>query len=123
MPGKPKIRLHHFNSIKVRLELYLPSDNSLHNLNFNSIKVRLELYMYVRVRTLYIFQFHKGTIRTCEPVKNFIASLSFQFHKGTIRTCQDYQSFRKEQNFNSIKVRLEQAIPARSLSPAPISIP
>ena len=33
--------------------------------------------------------------------------LLFQFHKGTIRTQRDIASMTIQQNFNSIKVRLE----------------
>ena len=31
----------------------------------------------------------------------------FQFHKGTIRTAPDFLTVQREQDFNSIKVRLE----------------
>ena len=53
---------------------------------FNSIKVRLEhptaLPLYLRK----LFQFHKGTIRTCEEPNSRCRATTFQFHKGTIRT-------------------------------------
>ena len=80
------MRLYHFNSIKVRLEQHdhcqescvLPDFNSikvrlergLHDVrqqpqsNFNSIKVRLELGAVEGDYVTFVFQFHKGTIRT-----------------------------------------------------------
>ena len=33
--------------------------------DFNSIKVRLELAMFKNLFAVDLFQFHKGTIRTC----------------------------------------------------------
>ena len=75
--------------------------------HFNSIKVRLEPEMVAKGEKVYIFQFHKGAIRTenevqvTEESRNFnsikvrlellrkvsmIPSLLFQFHKGAIRT-------------------------------------
>ena len=80
----------------------------LHHLrHFNSIKVRLELFMLHKLIEPVLFQFHKGTIRTLPanppsaPPDNFnsikvrlelrfamtiIHIVRFQFHKGTIRT-------------------------------------
>ena len=34
----------------------------------------------------YIFQFHKGTIKTIMPIPFALAAALFQFHKGTIKT-------------------------------------
>ena len=75
---------------------------------FNSIKVQLEQVCLNVLSTLSaLFQFHKGTIRTCIPSRTLYVKLyfnsikvqlepssqhrrsanpSFQFHKGTIRT-------------------------------------
>ena len=54
--------------------------------NFNSIKVRLKQ----RFETFWIFdwlfQFHKGTIKTSDPYLIMYKLLLFQFHKGTIKT-------------------------------------
>ena len=78
----------YFNSIKVRLELYLPDAKACDNGNFNSIKVRLE-----------------------PPVNSgALAVPPFQFHKGTIRTSNNQGNINVDfNNFNSIKVRLEQS--------------
>ena len=76
-----------FNSIKVRLEHYLVSDDKLYIGNFNSIKVRLERNYKTKCYVPPIFQFHKGAIRTGSG-----AGIGF-------RLC----------HFNSIKVRLERA--------------
>ena len=79
-------------------------------LNFNSIKVQLEHlqgfcqfsaflfqfhkgtirtpYFQVHLNEHYQFQFHKGTIRTALSVLMSIQILEFQFHKGTIRTTE-----------------------------------
>ena len=53
-----------FNSIKVRLELSVPSAKRKRQTNFNSIKVRLELPYSVLDAVPLLFQFHKGAIRT-----------------------------------------------------------
>ena len=80
--------------------------------HFNSIKVRLEqAFWFYRDAVAFLFQFHKGTIRTFKSVC-FIKMFSdfnsikvrlervsertkrplawFQFHKGTIRTWSGY---------------------------------
>ena len=59
------------------------------------------------------FQFHKGTIRTLMEYTKTRCLLWFQFHKGTIRTDADGVWTWYNDNFNSIKVRLERpkAIP------------
>ena len=56
---------------------------------FNSIKVQLEHALLGDVSASgNVFQFHKGTIRTCNnPVP--VVGRQFQFHKGTIRTTYD----------------------------------
>ena len=62
--------------------------------HFNSIKVRLERA--------------KFTVR--DP-----GLIIFQFHKGTIRTCGRRELLPYSPNFNSIKVRLERiASPAKA---------
>ena len=75
---------------------------------FNSIKVRLELYV---LRNFYlsqeVFQFHKGTIRTFRGKLKSSEYHLFQFHKGTIRTQAIKNVLDAEYDFNSIKVRLE----------------
>ena len=54
--------------------------------DFNSIKVRLEL---------------------CTLADTEVSFYLFQFHKGTIRTETEYNRQRELMHFNSIKVRLE----------------
>ena len=80
-----KAAADHFNSIKVRLELEFFTLCALFIIHFNSIKVRLEPFLGYRSRLSFLFQFHKGAIRTHRT----FAPLSFYLH------------------FNSIKVRLE----------------
>ena len=75
---------------------------------FNSIKVRLKLFIQLPEDEKYLFQFHKGTIKTEVTVQiacqhlNFNSikvrlklptqtspsdsACTFQFHKGTIKT-------------------------------------
>ena len=78
------------------------------NLSFNSIKVRLEPRLAVSPNWRYLFQFHKGTIRTFVMLRSVLVLLVFQFHKGTIRTDNGMNiTFNQNIGFNSIKVRLE----------------
>ena len=53
-----------FNSIKVRLELICRIMIFSVVRHFNSIKVRLEHIIHQAANRLFVFQFHKGTIRT-----------------------------------------------------------
>ena len=75
-----------FNSIKVRLEPFVPAPSIAKGRNFNSIKVRLEL------STLLLFSktlsyFNSIKVRLEHGIKlAHITILEFQFHKGTIRT-------------------------------------
>ena len=55
----------------------------------------------------FLFQFHKGTIRTSTCWLSIASFSRFQFHKGTIRTRQLGLQRPCEPNFNSIKVQLE----------------
>ena len=57
--------LLNFNSIKVRLERYERCRITSRKSYFNSIKVRLEhRYGFASPVREWLFQFHKGTIRT-----------------------------------------------------------
>ena len=78
---------------------------------FNSIKVQLELYDTFIFHLLFLFQFHKGTIRTSKSIIDAAdASVRFQFHKGTIRTLVLLVLlWVTKTHFNSIKVQLEQS--------------
>ena len=69
---------------------------------FNSIKVRLEHAFVQDFRKFKLFQFHKGTIRT---------------------SVKDKEEKERLDNFNSIKVRLEQTIFILTKLIRPISIP
>ena len=80
----------HFNSIKVQLELpdlLPPLPRSLH---FNSIKVQLELELSrAKEQPVWVFQFHKGTIRTpSEPTEerliNYFNSIKVQLERESI---------------------------------------
>ena len=53
-----------FNSIKVRLKPRYSGDVSCLFDYFNSIKVRLKLEFTAALTGIFIFQFHKGTIKT-----------------------------------------------------------
>ena len=58
----------YFNSIKVRLKL--AGIEPLQELvNFNSIKVRLKHVIQPITLPAYLFQFHKGTIKTFPAVE------------------------------------------------------
>ena len=59
--------------------------NSAH---FNSIKVRLELWDQAKNAEQQTFQFHKGAIRTPRWSWHKLHTQTFQFHKGAIRTFQ-----------------------------------
>ena len=88
---KPSLQFYlytllYFNSIKVRLKLKLLPVLTLLLVNFNSIKVRLKLLFVHLVFTVFLFQFHKGTIKTCKILLYIITAIAFQFHKGTIKT-------------------------------------
>ena len=79
---------------------------------FNSIKVQLELVLYaLGLIAAYLFQFHKGTIRTWSGTVNDDKLLIFQFHKGTIRTSRFFLFVVDFDYFNSIKVQLEPVNP------------
>ena len=96
-----------FNSIKVQLERNNLDLSHVLCCNFNSIKVQLEHLRTCVVRSMELFQFHKGTIRTLNmicislvlsdfnsikvqlelsAIGSIAGGLLFQFHKGTIRT-------------------------------------
>ena len=77
-----------FNSIKVRLEHLLVKLPLLLMLNFNSIKVRLELISIFGVLLLLQhFNSIKVRLERSHAFLNIFGFPLFQFHKGTIRTC------------------------------------
>ena len=53
---------------------------------FNSIKVRLRRYGWLGDLVIQQFQFHKGSIKTCNAFAFWRANTLFQFHKGSIKT-------------------------------------
>ena len=75
--------------------------------NFNSIKVRLKREKRECVIYRDGFQFHKGTIKTCDVTMVKGIPQLFQFHKGTIKTFSECQQIVNDGYFNSIKVRLK----------------
>ena len=64
MQHSNSIMFDNFNSIKVRLEHKVDNVYELINDYFNSIKVRLEQTKATSIVPRFLFQFHKGTIRT-----------------------------------------------------------
>ena len=75
----------YFNSIKVRLKLWRFKKLTIKFKHFNSIKVRLKPDVGAKDKGDYLFQ----------------------FHKGTIKTDRNRQRYQFTLNFNSIKVRLK----------------
>ena len=75
--------------------------------DFNSIKVRLELLAVFRQLQYFLFQFHKGAIRTQQSKAIPIVLYHFNSIKVRLelRKLTPFECFRL--NFNSIKVRLE----------------
>ena len=61
----------------------------------------------LRMSSLSIFQFHKGTIKTGLSFRYLLKEGIFQFHKGTIKTINKYVISDQKIHFNSIKVRLK----------------
>ena len=62
--------------------------------------------VYSHTVTSVVFQFHKGAIKTA-PVGLFaVLAIAFQFHKGAIKTVGTDNRFCIDAGFNSIKVRL-----------------
>ena len=76
-------------------------------LNFNSIKVQLELMKNLLVTSLWRnFNSIKVQLEHGRKRKGY-AYFIFQFHKGTIRTEVQSHQRRSRSYFNSIKVQLE----------------
>ena len=80
---------------------------------FNSIKVRLKPSSGIKRLLDLLFQFHKGTIKTQQPVTSSLQGQRFQFHKGTIKTIFLHKNTKIVTHFNSIKVRLKQTTKQR----------
>ena len=104
------LRLHHFNSIKVQLK-HSEFGENMRQFLFQFHKGTIKTHK-AKVLTCNVvqFQFHKGTIRTISTLPWIPATCTFQFHKGTIRTIRQMENRKQQTNFNSIKVRLEQRI-------------
>ena len=85
----------YFNSIKVRLKLSAFYMRICTYYHFNSIKVRLKRLLWSSFPQWFVFQFHKGTIKTRKTGHHPHHYDAFQFHKGTIKTAMfvksDYQ--------------------------------
>ena len=86
MAKRDKMMFDDFNSIKVRLKRisFIGFTYSLQY--FNSIKVRLKPSKQGHHFFHFLFQFHKGTIKTGRGDVNYKGKITFQFHKGTIKT-------------------------------------
>ena len=80
--------LANFNSIKVRLEQAEEYTFNVIEPHFNSIKVRLKHDVKQYATDFWLFQFHKGTIKTGFIGVGYRLDKIFQFHKGTIKTGQ-----------------------------------
>ena len=114
-----KVRLEHstdcahhkrqanFNSIKVRLELIEAFFHLLQDTYFNSIKVRLELKSDKHLAEVFVFQFHKGAIRTVLLDPFLVLVLDFNSIKVRLEQRVDVPCASQFHHFNSIKVRLE----------------
>ena len=76
--------------------------------HFNSIKVRLERNEKIAKIYLYLFQFHKGAIRTKMNFPALIDYLNFNSIKVRLERTTARNPEKARRNFNSIKVRLEQ---------------
>ena len=100
------LNIINFNSIKVRLNLCSRAHSVGVNRHFNSIKVRLNQLYLVVVQILFVFQFHKGTIKPANTFSKISTSSKFQFHKGTIKPPLTWCGEVLPRYFNSIKVRL-----------------
>ena len=91
---------------------------------FNSIKVRLKHeHQKEQKKSNTLFQFHKGTIKTCICSVRVWIYLEFQFHKGTIKTVCCLEHFLQKVYFNSIKVRLKLFVSNEQAALVAISIP
>ena len=82
----------------------------MHPSNFNSIKVRLKLYVMSAVLATMIFQFHKGTIKTDYLSVNTSLNNAFQFHKGTIKTEYGPTTLRPHYQFQFHKGTIKTAV-------------
>ena len=85
--------------------------NTISNLiacvHFNSIKVRLELWNRTNKQKVSQFQFHKGAIRTLRLVQAVTMLRYFNSIKVRLEPSIDVQKLHQNLHFNSIKVRLE----------------
>ena len=74
--------------------------------------------------TLSLFQFHKGTIKTCWREEEFSWVFIFQFHKGTIKTKTDFNPQELAALFQFHKGTIKTfKVPQRKESFSSISIP
>ena len=63
---------YYFNSIKVQLRHNLKARYTTFQTHFNSIKVQLRLYsIFGNSFLIFLFQFHKGTIKTIAVLSKF----------------------------------------------------
>ena len=79
-------KISNFNSIKVRLKLLLQTEERRLLTDFNSIKVRLKLIMRVANGVITDFNSIKVRLKLAYRVDKRHSLFLFQFHKGTIKT-------------------------------------
>ena len=102
--------ISHINSIKVRLEHSTDCAHHKRQANFNSIKVRLELKSDKHLAEVFVFQFHKGAIRTVLLDPFLVLVLDFNSIKVRLELLVAKPLPFPIIYFNSIKVRLEQRV-------------
>ena len=78
--------------------------------NFNSIKVRLKQDIHWQFACRWLFQFHKGTIKTRVLVVFVASDDNFNSIKVRLKLQELIEDSLTLENFNSIKVRLKQKI-------------
>ena len=97
----------YFNSIMVRLRPNWCKRNGMRELHFNSIMVRLRRgQQSVGGLLPPKFQFHYGAIKTRCLVLSYQKDSLFQFHYGAIKTDTHKPRCCRQEDFNSIMVRL-----------------
>ena len=79
-------------------------------LYFNSIKVQLEHVRNLTKQIFYLFQFHKGTIRTGSPGVKVRAYFYFNSIKVQLELIIYREKIKRCHHFNSIKVQLERRL-------------
>ena len=61
----------------------------------------------MRMRSVNLFQFHYGAIKSSINVRRIIIDKIFQFHYGAIKSAGRFHDWLNLKNFNSTMVRLK----------------